>query len=87
VSHRAGPVSGLDDVAFAGEFGQLDLLDVFPVRRLDRDRESTHSPMIAACMPYPPAPVYSRLDEGPREGRDGRRDEHDHDQRRPKEER
>jgi hypothetical protein len=43
LSHDAGPVSGLYRIAFAGELGQLDLLDIFPVRCLDRNGEPLHS--------------------------------------------
>jgi hypothetical protein len=43
LSHDAGSVPGLDRIAFAGELGQLDLLDIFPVRRLDRNGEPLHS--------------------------------------------
>jgi hypothetical protein len=42
-SHYAGPVPGLDRVAFTGKLRQFDLLDVFPVRPLDRDGEPVHS--------------------------------------------
>lgn len=44
MSHDAGPVLGLDRIAFAGELGQLDLLDIVPVRCLDRNGEPLHSP-------------------------------------------
>jgi hypothetical protein len=43
LSHDAGPIPGLDRIAFAGELGQLDLLDIFPSRRLDRNGEPLHS--------------------------------------------
>jgi hypothetical protein len=67
LSHDAGPVLGLDRISFAGELRQFDLLDVFPVRRLDRDGEPLHdghdrTNALGSCVP-------TSLDNGQRSPR------------------
>src|SRR5215213_5289768 len=47
LGHDARAVPRFDGVAFLRQVEQLELLDVFPVRSLDGDRELLHRPIIA----------------------------------------